>query len=847
MSFKKKPSGAEYRKRRKLDEIDSKKQAANASKFFKINPDSNNVNYENPAENLLAPQCVPAESGELTKSVVRTNNTCGDINIYERETSYEQLGRAEVIAIETNPTLRDEEAIFNAEDPGTWPENINDKMIQFLIEKGPTQITNFNFPAKNKRKFNVGLYRKIMPNGEIVERSWLIYSVAKDAVFCFCCKLFMKKNFISFSAQGFSDWNHLHIRIKQHEQNLVHIENFKTWKLFSLSLSSNKTIDSSLQIQMSKEIRHWNNVLHRLLILVQFLGSQNLAFRGSSNVLHTQNNGNFLKLVEAISKFDLVLADHLKRITDASTHTTYLSPNIQNELIDITAKSVQNKILKMVDASKYYSIIVDSTPDASRVEQITLIIRFLHRENSTFEIREHFLGFLEGNDKTGLGISETVLKKLNQLGLSINNCRGQGYDNGSNMKGKHSGMQNRIRLLEPRAFYVPCASHTLNLVVNDSAHCSLIAVNFFDTIQCLFVFFSSSTNRWDIFKSHVKELTVKPLSDTRWESRINALKPLMHDLENIYEALVDISDKGDTVTKATANSLGNKLLDFKFICCLVIWNDILTNINIASKYLQNKSVNISTACKLIHNTLLYLEELRSDEKFNEFICIAESKAHSLDVPTQFPNESTLRSRRKKRQSIDECRDERICDPKTSFRIEFYFKILDQAIISVRERFEQLEAHNTSFSFLYDIGILSKNSELSSSCKNLADALRNGQNFDLHGEDLFNELTVLSPLIKPQTPGIEVLEYIYANRLEELFPNCIIALKILLTLPVTVASGERSFSKLKLIKNYLRSTMGQERLVNLSLLSIEAQLVETLEYEELINDFAKLKARRINFN
>jgi hypothetical protein len=56
-----------------------------------------------------------------------------------------------------------------------------------------------------------------------------------------------------------------------------------------------------------------------------------------------------------------------------------------------------------------------------------------------------------------------------------------------------------------------------------------------------------------------------------------------------------------------------------------------------------------------------------------------------------------------------------------------------------------------------------------------------------------------------------------------FPNASIAYRILLTIPVTVASAERSFSKLKLIKTYLRSTMLQERLNGLAILSIKKEM------------------------
>jgi hypothetical protein len=68
----------------------------------------------------------------------------------------------------------------------------------------------------------------------------------------------------------------------------------------------------------------------------------------------------------------------------------------------------------------------------------------------------------------------------------------------------------------------------------------------------------------------------------------------------------------------------------------------------------------------------------------------------------------------------------------------------------------------------------------------------------------------------------------------------------LTIPVTVASAEKSFSKLKLIKSYLRSTMSQERLNGLAILSIEKKLLENLEYKNLISNFASQKARRLIF-
>ncbi|EFN65590.1 hypothetical protein EAG_00120, partial [Camponotus floridanus] len=66
------------------------------------------------------------------------------------------------------------------------------------------------------------------------------------------------------------------------------------------------------------------------------------------------------------------------------------------------------------------------------------------------------------------------------------------------------------------------------------------------------------------------------------------------------------------------------------------------------------------------------------------------------------------------------------------------------------------------------------------------------------------------------------------------------------IPVTIASAERSFSKLKLIKNYLRSNTSQERLVGLAMMSIEKEISHETDFSNVINDFASAKARKVNF-
>ena len=88
---------------------------------------------------------------------------------------------------------------------------------------------------------------------------------------------------------------------------------------------------------------------------------------------------------------------------------------------------------------------------------------------------------------------------------------------------------------------------------------------------------------------------------------------------------------------------------------------------------------------------------------------------------------------------------------------------------------------------------------------------------------------------------EVLRYL---KEVDCFPNAIIAYRVLLTILVTVASAERSFSKLKLLTSYLRSTMSQERLNALAFIAIKNDILESVNYEMLIDNFTTKKAKRM---
>ena len=110
---------------------------------------------------------------------------------------------------------------------------------------------------------------------------------------------------------------------------------------------------------------------------------------------------------------------------------------------------------------------------------------------------------------------------------------------------------------------------------------------------------------------------------------------------------------------------------------------------------------------------------------------------------------------------------------------------------------------------------------------------------------FNRLVQFSGFtFKNNATALDVLQWLSKHRLCESTPYLFMSLKLYLTVDVSIASCERSFSKLKLIKFFLRLTMGESTLSALSILSIESDLVETLSFDDIISEFASIKARRI---
>ena len=129
-----------------------------------------------------------------------------------------------------------------------------------------------------------------------------------------------------------------------------------------------------------------------------------------------------------------------------------------------------------MEEGKYFSTILDSTPDITHVDQLSFVVRYLSKCGLPVE---RFICFLSNPGHKSEELAAALIGLLNKYHLDIQLCRGQSYDNASNISGVYSGLQARIKEINPLAVYILCAAHCLNLVCSCAAECCPEAASFF--------------------------------------------------------------------------------------------------------------------------------------------------------------------------------------------------------------------------------------------------------------------------------------------------------------------------------------------------------------------------------
>ena len=281
-------------------------------------------------------------------------------------------------------------------------------------------------------------------------------------------------------------------------------------------------------------------------------------------------------------------------------------------------------------------------------------------------------------------------------------------------------------------------------------------------------------------------------------------------------------------TRSGAEQLQACILKFNFIVLLQFSNTVLGRIDRVQKRLQDPTMNFKEAATDIESLEQEFVELH-DDLSQAAVENAKTKCTAWGVQVD------RRIRQRKRMPGELKRDAGLSPEEEIVRV--MKNVFDRLQQEMSTHFSRLKDLNTKFGFLLDVKTLLSDTDEDAICRDCTD-FANFYDTDINGHERFTEIGDCRMLLsnitegQPETP-LALLGFIVSFG-DDVFPNLGISLQILLTMPVSIASCEWSFSKLKLILSYSRASMGQDRLSDLALLSVERETLEKTDVDDVID-------------
>lgn len=266
-------------------------------------------------------------------------------------------------------------------------------------------------------------------------------------------------------------------------------------------------IDVQLNQTVSQQVERNREKLKPIVEAVILCGRQNIPLRGhrddskywEENRTNSGNLQEILKYLVSCGKNEVV-EEHFN---NAPKNATCGSKTTQNQLIDICGEIIKENIIEEIKKAKYFSILADEAADISNIEQMLVVIRFVDQHSV---IREEFLSFIPCKlGLSGESIAKTLIETMTKLDLNMTLCHSQGYDGAGNMAGICSGAAVRIQQQFPKANYVHCGSHLLNLCVASACNIQVVQ-NMMNHVRVVSQFFNAHPKRFDLLQTTVKEL-----------------------------------------------------------------------------------------------------------------------------------------------------------------------------------------------------------------------------------------------------------------------------------------------------------------------------------------------------
>lgn len=631
---------------------------------------------------------------------------------------------------------------------------------------------------------------------------WLCGCKNLNKLFCWPCLLFSKGD-SAWSSAGFDKLNSLCTSQKKHRSSATHLQ--CTLDLLHFRQQrTDETLDSQRKFRNSKHnkmVCKNREVLKRLIDVTCHLVNQDLPFRGHDESDSSLNRGNYIELLQFLKEYDTVLKDHI----ETATVFNATSSAIQNDLIQSIHDVVLDEITIQIQNAPFVAIMLDEASDAETFSRLSTVLRYIHEG----KIEERFVGFTDVSTKRccdGLfNHAQSIISKFNLKSKLV----AQTYDGASVMSGDLHGLQ--------------ACPHVLNVVLSQSLNNIPECKVFFASLNGIVTFTSHSSRRMCTLTEHLLR-KIPSLALTGWSFSSCLVNVIDEHRVLIIEYFEDIEkqDAWSANDKMAAIGYRKCLRKFETIFLLKLFSSVFASSDILYNVLQTDPQDVIFCATKVNEFQEYLHRER-DTGFQ----LLWKSSNDLAQPREI--------KRLKCNLVDSV--------ESKYRMLFY-EIIDNLLNNLTVRFSNIEKMEF-FALLncekFDVYKLKSNFP-----DHLISKLIRVYEGEFDTGLLKNELMVLygSEDIKGKSP-YEILQWLHGSSMATTFEQTYKLANLISTIPAITASAAQSFSALRRIRTYLHSTQGQDRLSQLSLLSVEKALLAELKKTPNFYDLVIAKFTSIN--
>jgi hypothetical protein len=678
-----------------------------------------------------------------------------------------------------------------------------------------------SYRAKSKYRPKSG-QRKYSKKWE-KEFLWLEYDENYQGAFCKICRKHehhsSQKTGGAWITKPFKNWKKAVEKMRAHAKSDTHIRHFEAEVLAAQKegsiLQQLKSVTEEQRIRNRKGIKALLRCAH---------------FLARNYIPHTTN---FAALVDLI----VSCGEDLKQFTEKSPrNATYTSTDSISDFLEALGLWVEESQLKRLRKAPFYSVMADECTDIATIEELSLFFRWAEGGEPV----EHFFDIIPLKKADAASIYTTLTDWFKQKGIQPSKLVGMGFDGAATFSGARTGVQARLKKNSPRALYVHCHCHLLQLACVQAANHTPGIEHVYKTLLTLWKFFHYSPKRAEHLKSvqrvlDLPELKVTKPSDTRWLAHERCVKAVKESYASIVIALDSFYEQ---THEPEALGLSKALTKKSTVMAMYLLDFVLPQVAKLSRCLQAEKLDLTAISGLVDSTLQTLDDallpaanwvlelLDAQDKLQDIATIDSESITSFQDKVAKPFVTALKGNISRRFSSQD--------------IVASFSIFDPSKLPQKDS-PDLSSYGDEF-----LGVLEDHYG-----KELAASSVEGEEFTvpaLVSSDIRTEWMTFRRYItttQPKKDTMKLLMELATNTmLVEMFPHLSDLAKVCLSIPVGTASVERSFSQMKMIKTRLRNRLGEQNLAHLMRIAVEMPEKLPDDIVDSVVDVWNRKTRRI---